>query len=372
MPPSEAFAGGALTFARVRGIPIRAHWTLALGLPFFAWLMAVQYFGTSPEGWAWGALLALVLFASVTAHELAHSFLAMRLGTRVREIILLPIGGASVMATPLREPRAEAAVSAVGPLASLLLGGAFLGGASLAGVPLTTPASVPPPQGFALAAGYLNLMLGFFNLLVPAFPMDGGRLLRALLARRLGFAPATRVAATIGRGLAVAMGLVGLFGGGLLLVVIALFVWGGATAEEQAATVAATLDGLSLGDVMTPRPASVAPEASVDEALHLMLESKHVLLPVVEDGRPVGLLRSDDVAAVPPAARRDTRVAEVARGDVPRMPPTEPASSLLERIGELGLVAVVDASDRLLGIVTPTDLVRTIQVLRATGRPGAA
>jgi Zn-dependent protease len=357
-----------VTLLKLRGIPIRAHWTLALGLPFFAWIMASEYFGTTSEGWAWGAALAVALFVSVTLHELAHSLVALRLGTSIREIILLPIGGASVMTTPPREPKSEFLIAGVGPLASLALGVVLLGSAAVAGIPWTSPSNVPHAQGFVLAAGYLNATLGLFNLLVPAFPMDGGRVLRALLSRRLGLARATTIAATVGRGLAVLMGVAGVAGGGILLVLIAVFVWGGASTEEQAVRVTTTLEGVRLADIMTRDPVTVDPSATLDEALRLMLESKHVLLPVVMDERPVGVVTSTDIARVPPPERATVKVAEVAQANVTTRAGEEAASSVLPGVVETGLVAVVDAAHRLIGIVTPTDIARSVQLLGITQR----
>ncbi|HVM44728.1 MAG TPA: M50 family metallopeptidase, partial [Candidatus Thermoplasmatota archaeon] len=155
--PEEPRARTALGVGSVRGIPIRLHWTLLLALPFFAWLMATAYFGTDPAGWAWGAALAVALFASVTVHELAHSLVALRRGVRIREILLMPIGGVSVMETPAREPRAELAITIAGPLSSLLLGAAALVAALALGVPIGLPRDVPRAPAFLLLVGYLNL-----------------------------------------------------------------------------------------------------------------------------------------------------------------------------------------------------------------------
>lgn len=363
MSPPDGRRAGAVTILRLGGIPVRAHWTLALGLPFFAWVMTTQYFGTTLVGWAWGSALAVALFGSVTIHEIAHSIVSARLGTPVREIILLPIGGVSIMSGPSREPRTEFLVAGVGPITSLLIGAAILAAALAAGVDLAAPGDVPPAQGFVLAVAYLNLSLGLFNLLVPAFPMDGGRLLRAGLARKLGINRATHIAAMIGRGFAILMGIAGLAGSNLLLVVIAVFVWGGASAEENAVQAESTLEGVPLSAIMTTHPATIAPDATLDEALRVMLETKHVALPVVKNERPVGTIRSQDIAAVSPQARKIVTVGELPPRALPSRLASEPAASALPTILEVGLVAVVDAYDRLLGVVTPTDIARTVQLL---------
>jgi Zn-dependent protease/CBS domain-containing protein len=368
---AAAATRGSLTLVRVRGVPVRAHWSLALGLPFFAWVMGAEYFGSTLEGYAWGAALAVSLFVSVAIHELAHSLVAMRLGTPIREIILLPIGGASVMASTPREPGKELKIAVVGPVTSLVLGVLLLGAALAARIPLANPALLPHPQGFILAAAYVNGTLGIFNLVVPAFPMDGGRVMRALLAGRLGLARATSVAAGIGRGLAVLMGIGGLLSGDLLLLLIAVFVWAGASTEERSVQLTTALDGVRLGDIMTTEPATVPPGATVDEALHAMLETKHLALPIVEAQHPIGVVTSADIVAVPPPERRVVTVREVARSPLVEKRPDAPAAEVAESLAEASVVAVVDDEERLLGVVTATDLSRAVQLLRIARGEGA-
>jgi Zn-dependent protease len=182
--------GAAFRIATVWGIPIRVHVTLVLILPFLAWHL----------GWVSACLLAVVLFGSVALHELGHSFVCLRTGCRVREILLLPIGGAARMESVPRRPRDELLMAIAGPAVSLVLGGVFL------------------TAGFTLPVGHhsllfglgdrtinvlqeiggMNIGLGVFNLL-PAFPMDGGRVLRAALTPRFGRLRATRIATRVGR-----------------------------------------------------------------------------------------------------------------------------------------------------------------------------
>lgn len=363
--PRDARRGGSgltgATVARVQGIPIRVHWTLAIGLPFFAWIMASAYFGLDAQGWAWGAGLAVLLFVSVVAHELAHSLVALRLGTHISEIILLPIGGASIMTDPPRDARREFLIAVVGPITSLLLGAAFLAVSFSSGVGLVNPRSIANFPAFVLTAGYLNVTLGVFNLL-PAFPMDGGRVLRAALSKRLGLVRATRVAAGIGRGMALLMGATALLVGNLFLILIAVFVWAGAQTEERSVVMSASLDGVHLEDLMAREPATVAPTASVQEALDIMLASKHLALPVVEGGHPVGLLRAADVAAIPANDRWLRTAGDVALRPIATKRPEEDAASAMAEVLRTGLVAIVDGAGRLLGVVTPTDILRVVQL----------
>ena len=222
----------------VRGIPVPIHFTFLLILPFLAYafgqsfstaarMAGVPEQGLSGSPWTWGLLVALALFASVLVHELAHSLYAASHGGKVRSITLLMIGGVSqIDETPLR-PAQEAWMALAGPATSLAVAGAcFALDRALGGV-----GGFDARFGLFLV-GQLNLMLGLFNLL-PAFPMDGGRILRALLVRRLGRGQATHVAATIGKAFAVLFALGGLIAGNVLLVVIAFFVFIGAEAEQH-------------------------------------------------------------------------------------------------------------------------------------------
>lgn len=210
--------------AKIRGIPIRAHITLVILLPAMAMSFAG---GTGASALLFGTVMALGLLLSVALHELGHSLVAMAYGCRVRQILLLPIGGMAQMDRIPRLPREEVRVAIAGPLVSLALAGAgFMGFFLLTGLGQWNAGST------ALALGALNLMLFLFNLL-PSFPMDGGRIFRAWLTPRLGRLEATRIAAKIGRFIAVLFGLWGLFHGNLFLVLIAVFVFHVAGAEYR-------------------------------------------------------------------------------------------------------------------------------------------
>jgi Zn-dependent protease len=200
---------GGWRIGEVAGIPVRLHWSLLL---LGAWI------GFTAGGGALGALIgAVLLFASIVAHEVGHALVARAYGIQTRDIVLTPIGGVARLDGMPAKGRAEVAIAIAGPAVSLAIAG--LSFAALTFLPV-----------HGLAASVLgslvwsNGMLGVFNL-IPAFPMDGGRVLRGVLAERIGMARATDVAAGIGRAAAIAMGLFGLFGGNTSLVLIAVFVW---------------------------------------------------------------------------------------------------------------------------------------------------
>lgn len=206
----------------VFGIPVRAHFTLVLLLPFMALNVATALGGIS---FIWGLLAVLGLFLSVAIHELGHSVVALQKGVRVLEILLLPIGGLAQLEHMPKNARDEMHIAVAGPITSLLL--AILCrmlSATLAALSLTTAAHI------LLILSYMNFVLAFFNLL-PSFPMDGGRIFRAWLTPRIGRLAATRLATRIGRGMAFLFGLWGMFTLNLILMAIALFIYFAAGAE---------------------------------------------------------------------------------------------------------------------------------------------
>ena len=222
--------GPSLRIVTVAGIPIRVHWTLILIVPLLQWNLDLN----APAALG----IAVGLFASIVLHELGHSLVAIRSGCRVREILLLPIGGAARMESMPRRPLHEFLMALAGPLVSLALAaGCWYGWTQLRGSTL-----VQHRAGLWLCAVlqllcYLNLGLGVFNLL-PAFPMDGGRVLRALLTPRLGYLRATHIAARIGRTLAfggIVFGLWDLFHAReyISLLFISLFIYWAAGAEYR-------------------------------------------------------------------------------------------------------------------------------------------
>ncbi len=307
------FERGSLTLFRVRGVPIRAHWTLLLVLPYLAIVLALgfkQLAATAGVGegrlilppLAWGAILALGLFASVAVHELAHSLLALRFGGRVRSISLMLLGGVSQVTRVPHRPRYEALMALAGPLTSLAIGGLLL---LLLAV---TPPSWPGDARMALFyLTYMNVMLGLFNLL-PAFPLDGGRVLRALLAARLGRERATGIAATVGRAAGVGLATAALLGGNILLLLIAAFIFFGAGAEVMNERVREALHGLRAIDLV-PRfhglraalPAGtphvvVRWDAPAGDVLDAASEANAPFVVVVDEDREVlGVLATTDI-----------------------------------------------------------------------------
>lgn len=359
-----------VTLGRVWGIPIRLHWSFLLVLPLFAYLIGEAYFaaetGATLVDYLWGGTLAVALFASVVAHELGHSWTARRYGVPIKSITLLPIGGVAQMERMPEEPRQEMWVALAGPLVSIGIGLPILGVHELGLVPALAPKFLT----FVFWAGALNVFLGGFNLLVPAFPMDGGRVLRAGLTGRYGRKRATEIAGMIGQGLAVVMGIVGfltLSEGGWLLLLIALFIYMGASQEVKQVRSQVALHGLTVGDAMTEEVRTISPDQPVAEVVEAMRSTRHVDFPVVEGGRAIGLVSLDDVDEVPREDRETTRVREMMDETVPRLGPGDPAREALDRLGRSDdRLLFVEEQGRLVGVVSETDLVRLIRILESS------
>jgi len=369
------FQRGALTVLRVRGVPIRLHFSVLLLVPFLAWVVAAQtaLVAEAAElppgrlglpGWAWGAVAAVGLLASITVHELAHTLVAIRHGGRVDSIVLMALGGVSQVSRMPRAPRHELQMALAGPATSLVIAAICAAGYTFA------RASPGIAFGFFLLA-YLNFVLGIFNLL-PAFPMDGGRVLRAALALRWSKTRATRIAATVGKAMALALGVFGLLGGGIWLVLIGLFVWAGASQERLYAEVQGALSDLQVGEVQNVVP-QVAADDSVERARIAMREAKATSGVVLEDGEPIGVIRSNDVLAVPVHERERERVRDHMLRTV-AMQTNEELGDSFDRVLRDGEVPVVDESGRPIGVVRAGDVLRKLRErgFRFPGEPPAA
>jgi Zn-dependent protease/predicted transcriptional regulator len=354
--------------ATVRGIPIRIHITFLLVLPLLAFGFgrafqeAARLAGIAPgelrgNPYVWGLGIALALFLSVLVHELAHSLYALRKGGRVRDITLLMIGGVSQISEQPREARHEAVMALVGPVTSLLIGGVLyilsLAAQGIASFNLQFAL-------FYLAS--LNLFLGFFNLL-PAFPMDGGRILRSVLTTRLGLVRATRIAAGVGKAFAFAFGVLGFVSFNMLLLLIAFFVWMGAEAETRQVLVKALLGQLRVRDLMTTRLPTVPEDATLYDTAERMLRQQALAAVVVAtDGQPLGVVTAEIIQRVAVDQRTQRLVRDVSV-PAPALAPDDEAGKVLRLTGELGvpLLAVVDGG-QLIGTISQNDITRGLKL----------
>ncbi|WP_086728772.1 site-2 protease family protein [Streptomyces carpinensis] len=362
---------GSIRLGSIRGLAIRAHWSVPLVLLFFAYSLAVWTLPGYAPGLAAavyavaGVVGALLLLASLVVHEAAHALMAGRAGISVRDVTLWALGGLTRMDRPTTA-RTAFSVAVSGPVASLLLGGISLGAA--AGVETTLRWRVP----VAVLAwlGGTNLLLGVFNLL-PAAPLDGGRLLQAVVWWRTGDRErAQRAAGRSGQVMGMALAAVGwlvfLRGmtGGLWLMVIGLFVSGTSAAERRWAELVTALRGVQVGQAMTT-PVVTGPDwVTVGRFLSEVAgQSGHAVLPVLDfDGHPSGVVRLRRLVAVPPGQREWLRARDVATplSRCTLATPDEPLNSVLERLGaEGGLPILVMDDGRLGGIITAHDIDRS-------------
>jgi len=363
-----------LSLGRIAGIHVGLNWSLLVVAALIAWSLATSLLPSAAPGeassayWTAGVISAFVFLASLLAHELAHSVVAVRRGVKVEGITLWLFGGVSRFSSDTSSPGAQALITFVGPLTSLVLGAVFY----LASVAVGGGAALLPATLSWL--GYINITLGVFNL-VPAFPLDGGRLLQSLIWLRTGDRlRATRIAARIGMGFAyllIAYGLAtflfaGSLVGGVWSVFLGWFLLSAARAEEVGGLIRQALSGIRVADVMTPNPVQAADTITVDDALHgYVLASRHSTFPTHDAGGGLsGLLTLTALKNVAPNARATTLIKDVIcpLDSVAKASPTDPVTDLLgasDGCSEGRTLVVVDG--RLVGIISPSDINRLLQ-----------
>lgn len=370
--------------ATVTGIPIRVNITLLLFLPVIVWLIGSQV-GTQ-EGaevwvdllsglsehqltpdqlqggntpWILGALAAVGLFFGVTVHELGHAWTARYFDINISSITLWIFGGMAHMDENPDDWRVEFWIAVAGPITSIFVASAFY-------VPIRF---LPPVAELIFVFGWLalmNVVLAVFNM-VPAFPMDGGRVLRALLARNRPYAQATATAATVAKFLAVGMGILGLLGNPVL-VLIAMFVYVAATSESKMTAMSEALSGVEVADLMTRDVKTVSPETTVGELLDRMLNERHTGYPVVRSGDIAGIVTLADAKEVAPQEREAILVEDIMTEDVVTVGPHEDAFEALRTLStnSFGRLVVVENGD-IVGILSRTDVMKALDVLRGGG-----
>jgi len=352
----------SLKIARISGIDVYLHFTFVLLIAWIA-LAYWQLEGTA-DAVIRGVGFILALFACVVLHEFGHALAARRFGIRTRNIVLLPIGGiASIEKTP-EEPRQEILIALAGPAVSFGIA-AVLWLVLRAGSGIATTDTLSLTEGsFLQRLMLLNLMLGAFNLL-PAFPMDGGRVFRAALSLRLGPLRATRIAALVAQAAAILLAVVGMRYN-LFLVLIAIFIWIGATAEAGLASARSVLSGITARSAMETNFAVLAPDDSLGRAVQLTLDGSQKDFPVVRDGAVIGVLRQMDLLRGLHDHGKLYRVDQVMQGPPGTMELGESLEDVLESLGAdpSGLLAVTDHG-RLAGIIDVDNLMELLRIRKA-------
>ncbi len=337
------------TLVRIADIDVKVHVTFLLLL---AWV-AMSYWRAerSVEATLAGLAFILAIFACVVFHEFGHALTARRYGVKTRDIILLPIGGVARLEQIPENPRQELWIALAGPAVNV-------GIASMIAFWLQFTGGWQPVEELTVTGGsflqrllVVNLFLVLFNL-IPAFPMDGGRVLRALLGMQMDYVKATQIAASIGQALAFGFGFLGLFSNPFL-VFIALFVWIGAAQEGSMAQMKSALGGIPVSQVMITDFRALAPSDTLGRAIELTLAGSQKDFPVMEEGRLAGVLTQDDLIKALDGHGRDQPVHAVMQRDFKTAALSEMIEPVLARFQECAYRTIpVLAGERLAGIVT--------------------
>jgi len=370
----------SLNIGRIIGIPVRIHYTLWLVLLLIAWSLAEGYMPQHYPGlgattyWAIGIFSAIILFISVFLHELSHSYIAKKNGLPIARITLFFFGGVSEMSEEPKDAALEVRMAAAGPLASFLIAivlGSFWYLTILVNGPIPIIATL-------YYAAFLNGVLGAFNL-IPAFPLDGGRVLRGSLWRRSknllsATANATRVSEAISL-LMMAVGLFfvvfGDFVNGLWIIFLGWFIRSGAETSLRQTRLTESLAGVRVGDIMTKELLSVSPDASVQQLVSdYFLVHPHGGYPVVSNGKLLGVVTMSSVRSIPREKREIERVTEamVPYERTVTVSPTTLAIDALQLMAKnlVGRLVVMDG-DRIAGMVTRGDLMKTMKARQDLG-----
>jgi len=377
----------SFNIGRIIGIPVRIHYTLWLVLVLIAWSLAEGYMPQHYPGlgattyWTIGIVSAVILFVSVFLHELSHSYIAKKNGLPIARITLFFFGGVSEMSEEPKDAALEVRMAAAGPLTSFLIA-AVLGGSyyvtGLASGPATPTNPLTPVIATLYYATLLNGVLGAFNL-IPAFPLDGGRVLRGSLWRRSknllrATANATRVSEVISL-MMMAVGLFfvvfGDFINGLWIIFLGWFIRSGAETSLRQTRLTESLAGVRVGDIMTRELLTVSPDASVQQLVSdYFLVHPHGGYPVVSSGKLLGVVTMSSVRSIPREKREIERVSEAM---VPyertfTVSPNALAIDALQLMAKnlVGRLIVMDG-DRIAGMVTRGDLMKTMKARQDLG-----
>lgn len=365
--------GWSFTIARVAGIPIKLHITFFIIILLGAW----QWAGRSADpvaGSLFGAALMLALFLCVTLHELGHSLVARAFGIQTREILLLPLGGVAQLSKNPDQPAHELWIALAGPLVNVVIAGILivigltpqvdlfaylLDGRGLSEI-LGNDITLSNLLLWLLSA---NISLVIFNL-IPAFPLDGGRVLRALLAMQLGFPRATRIASAIGQFVAIGFGLFGLLSGNLLLALVAVFVFVGATQETAVAESKVVLTTRRLGDAYNRHVLTLQNGDRLSRVVDYLLTSYQPDFAVLFGKKLLGIVTRDDVMQALASQPHDLYVSEVMRREVVKLDANLTLDDARDQMSEQGVrVAAVYDGENFLGLISMEDIQEAFSVL---------
>lgn len=348
--------------ARIAGIDIYVHATFFI---LILWLSLIYWK-------AGGTLLAvlsgvgfiLLLFTSVVLHEFGHALTARRFGIRTRNITLLPIGGVALLEKMPDDPREEIIVALAGPAVNLVIALLLFIASGVNGAFISAEPLALADGGFLQRLMLMNIFLALFNL-IPAFPMDGGRILRAILAIRMDHVRATQAAASIGQSIALIFGFLGVLYNPFLIF-IALFVWIGAAAEAQNATLKSNLSGVKVGDAMQTNYEVLHPDDPLSRAVDLTLSGTQKDFPVLSAHKVIGVLGQSELLMGLSRKGKHSLTSEFMRRDVQSVESTESLQLVLDRFqnSDCKIIAVT-RSGNLAGIIDLENIIELLKIQTA-------
>jgi Zn-dependent protease/CBS domain-containing protein len=350
---------------RIAGIDVKIHGTFFFLL---AWIGYAYYREGGMAAAFNGLLFILLIFLCVVLHEFGHAFAARRYGIKTRDITLLPIGGLARLERMPDKPREEVVVALAGPAANIVIAAAL-------SIVIGLTSGIPAPEmmehtgvPLALRLFTVNIWLVLFNM-IPAFPMDGGRVLRAVLAMRMNYTRATQLAAKTGQAIAFVFFIIGLWWNPLLLL-IAVFVYFGASSEVAVAQMRSISKDLRVSSAMVTQFQSLPLDATLNQAVEALLSTSQHEFPITDkEGKVHGILTRDAMIAALRKSGTDTPVAGVMRSDIPSVPESmlfDRAFAVMQECRCPALL-VIDATGRLIGLFTPENVGEMIMVQSALG-----
>jgi Zn-dependent protease/CBS domain-containing protein len=351
--------GWSITIGRFWGTAVRIHVTFLL---FLAWIGFSAFTHGGVAAARENVLFIVAIFTCVVLHEFGHILTARKFGITSKEVTLLPIGGVADINKMPDKPYQELLISLAGPAVNVVIAAVLI-----LGVDAVDPQALShlddPKGGLIQRLAVTNLFLALFNM-VPAYPMDGGRVLHAALGLWLGEAQATKIAATIGQGFALLLGFLGLFGHPMLLF-IALFIFFAASGEAQMSLTAQTARGIRVGDAMETRITTIDRGATVNDAVEILLATPQDSFPLVDHrGAPVGMLSRADIVEALKSAAANAPIATFAQQDFPMVGPNETLDKALDKLSDAPAVGVAGEDGVLQGLVTGQSLAE-VMLIRA-------
>lgn len=360
----------SLQILRFKGIAVKLHITFLLVFVWAAYSWGIEL----RKGWAgalFGVIAIALLFLSVVLHEFAHSLQAIKFGAKVKEIILLPIGGVSQMESIPEKPSQEFRMAIAGPLVNFFIVFVFwlVIGLLLRLKVITSFSELKAMlgliswQGMVMYLAFANLVLGLFNL-IPAFPMDGGRVLRALLAMKMNYVKATKTAVLVGEIGAIIFGLWGFMTSNFFLVLIAFFVFMGASQEAKVVELKAVLNQIIVEEAYSSNPQVLSPDDPILKAMKLSLHSFQSDFPVVEQGKVIGLITKTEIFSGIHKHHPKIAVSQVMRRNFPIASLGDSLYAVQQKMAAEKLSAVpVIENEELKGLLTLEDITEAYRLL---------